>query len=111
MELNDFSSKQQKAILIKDGNVLVSAGAGSGKTAVLIQRLYEILSSNDAQIDELLVLTFTNFAAKELKVRLKEKLNGQADTLNMAGLVEAAISQHSIVLHLNLLKSIVIFLI
>ena len=90
MELNDFSSKQQKAILIKDGNVLVSAGAGSGKTAVLIQRLYEILSSNDAQIDELLVLTFTNFAAKELKVRLKEKLNGQADTLNMAGLVEAS---------------------
>lgn len=90
MELTDFSPLQQKAILLKNTNILVSAGAGSGKTAVLIQRLFEILKSGETTLDNLLVLTFTNFAAKELKIRLKEKLAGKHETQHFAGLVEAS---------------------
>lgn len=90
MKLSDFSPLQQQAILHKEGNVLISAGAGSGKTAVLIQRLYELIKNGDARLDQLLVLTFTNFAAKELKIRLKDKLSEDDATKGLANLVESS---------------------
>jgi ATP-dependent helicase/nuclease subunit A len=85
MKLSDFSPLQIEAITLKKGNVLVSAGAGSGKTAVLIQRLYEIIKDGDARLEELLVLTFTNFAAKELKIRLRDKLSEDPKTAHLSG--------------------------
>lgn len=90
MKLSDFSPLQIEAITLKKGNVLVSAGAGSGKTAVLIQRLYEIIKDGDARLEELLVLTFTNFAAKELKIRLRDKLSEDPKTAHLSGEVEAS---------------------
>ena len=65
----DFSIPQQKAIDIRDTNVVVSASAGSGKTAVLSERvLNNILSGTD--IDKMLIVTFTEAAALEMKERI-----------------------------------------
>ena len=69
-----FDRPQQEAIDSRKGNFLVSAGAGSGKTAVLTERIKEIVLHGDASIDELLVLTFTNKAAAEMKSRTRDKL-------------------------------------
>ena len=69
-----FDKPQQEAIDSRKGNFLVSAGAGSGKTAVLTERIKAIVLSGDASIDELLVLTFTDKAAAEMKSRTRDKL-------------------------------------
>ena len=60
-----WTDKQQEAIYTRGSNIVVSAGAGSGKTAVLSERMLDFcLKGND--ITEALVLTFTNAAAKEM---------------------------------------------
>ena len=64
-----FSKEQQLAIDSSKQNIVVSAGAGSGKTAVLTERIRRILKSG-VKADEILVLTFTNLAAKEMKERI-----------------------------------------
>lgn len=68
----DFTVEQQLAIDIRDKNILVSAAAGSGKTAVLVNRIIErILSEEDpVDIDRILVMTFTNAAAAQMKERI-----------------------------------------
>ncbi len=70
------TAAQEKAIYSKE-NTLVSAAAGSGKTAVLVQRVIELLTDNDNPLmaDRMLVVTFTNAAAEELKLRIERKLN------------------------------------
>ena len=74
----NFDKKQQEAIDSREGNFLVSAGAGSGKTAVLTERIKELVLDKDeakrATLDQLLVLTFTNKAAAEMKNRTRKKL-------------------------------------
>lgn len=57
------------------GNILVSAAAGSGKTAVLVERIADMAASGDASIDELLVVTFTEAAAAEMKERIMKRIN------------------------------------
>ena len=73
-----FDKPQQEAIDSREGNFLVSAGAGSGKTAVLTERIKELVLEKDpakrATLDQLLVLTFTNKAAAEMKNRTRAKL-------------------------------------
>ena len=66
---------QQKAIETK-GNVLVSAAAGSGKTAVLVERVINMLTDKDSPIsaDRLLIVTFTNAAAAEMRSRIENRL-------------------------------------
>ena len=68
-----WTSEQQKAISIEGGNVLVSAGAGSGKTAVLTERVKRKLLDG-IHVDNLLVLTFTNAAAEEMKNRIRKAI-------------------------------------
>ena len=69
-----LTQNQKQAIRELDTNILVSAGAGTGKTRVLVERILHILKNNKAGISELLVLTFTDKAANEIKVRLSERL-------------------------------------
>ncbi|MCF0116423.1 MAG: UvrD-helicase domain-containing protein, partial [Bacilli bacterium] len=69
-----FTEYQEVAKEPKQGNFLVSASAGSGKTAVLTQRVFEIISQGKAKLNELLVLTFTNFAAQEMRQRIRDLL-------------------------------------
>ena len=66
---------QKKAIETK-GNVLVSAAAGSGKTAVLAERVINMLTDEKSQIsaDRLLIVTFTNAAAAEMRNRIEKRL-------------------------------------
>ena len=87
-----YTSEQQKAINATGSNILVSAGAGSGKTTVLSERVIRILL-NGIDVDRLIILTFTNAAAAEMKSRIKEKI-GQIETLKtqLAKLENAKIS-------------------
>lgn len=65
-----FTDEQQLAIDTLDRSVLVSAAAGSGKTAVLVERMLNIILNGEANVDEMLVVTFTKAAAEEMKLRL-----------------------------------------
>ena len=62
-----FNDQQWQAIYQKGDNLLVAASAGSGKTSVLIERILQHLNSTYAEIDQLLVVTFTEAAALEIK--------------------------------------------
>ena len=64
-----YTDEQLEAITIPVYNTMISAGAGSGKTKVLTQRLFNHLANN-IDVDRLLVLTFTNAAAAEMKQRV-----------------------------------------
>ena len=68
-----FTEEQQLAIDMEGTNILVSAGAGSGKTAVLTERVLRKLKEG-THINELLILTFTNKAALEMKEQVRKKL-------------------------------------
>lgn len=71
----DWTREQKSAIFDRGGTLLVSASAGSGKTAVLVQRALEFITGPDAiPADRLLVLTFSNAAAAELRSRLSGSL-------------------------------------
>lgn len=68
-----FSIEQQTAIDSKNKNIIISAGAGSGKTAVLTERIRQTLRRG-VRVDQLLVLTFTNAAAAEMKERITKAM-------------------------------------
>ena len=70
-----LTDQQQKAVESIDKNVLVSAGAGSGKTMVLVERYIEVLRNHeDATISDIIAVTFTRKAAEEMRSRLKLRL-------------------------------------
>lgn len=69
-----WTSQQQQAIEAKGSNLLVSASAGSGKTAVLVQRILHIIVDQKVDIDRLLVVTFTQAAAAEMRERISTAL-------------------------------------
>jgi len=75
---NDYTNlndKQKEAVLCTDGPLLVLAGAGSGKTTVIIHKIYHLIKYCDVQPYNILAITFTNKAAAELKSRLAAKLD------------------------------------
>ena len=69
-----WTDEQLDAITHDNSNIIVSAGAGSGKTAVLSERVLEKLKKG-INVDELLILTFTNAAAHEMKERIRDKIS------------------------------------
>ena len=80
-----WTSAQEEAILAQGCNILVSAAAGSGKTAVLVERVIRKITDPEApsDIDRLLVMTFTRAAAAQMKSKIfdaiREKLKEQPD--------------------------------
>ena len=74
---NRWTGAQQRAIDLRDTNILVSAAAGSGKTAVLVERILNLLEYDHKDIDSMLIVTFTNAAAKEMKDRIQKKLQSR----------------------------------
>lgn len=79
-----WNENQRKAIETRNRNILVSAAAGSGKTAVLVERIIRLIIEDRTGIDRLLVVTFTKAAASEMKNKIAkaigEKLkDGSAD--------------------------------
>lgn len=73
----EWTREQNNAINAHDRNILVSAAAGSGKTAVLVERVIKMItdSNSPVDIDKLLIVTFTNAAAAEMKYRISDSLN------------------------------------
>ena len=72
----EFTPEQKQAIELHNCNILVSAAAGSGKTAVLSRRIVEMVcrGDNPVDIDRLLVVTFTNAAAAEMRERISQAI-------------------------------------
>lgn len=83
----DWSKEQQRAIDGSGHNILVSAGAGSGKTAVLTERIYQLVKKG-SPITRFLVLTFTNAAAMEMKSRVRDKILADAELAHLAPDIE-----------------------
>lgn len=69
-----WTEKQKQAIYEKGSNLLVVAAAGSGKTAVLVERIINKITNENVDIDNLLVVTFTNAAATEMRERILEAI-------------------------------------
>ena len=71
-----WTEEQEQVIELRDRNILVSAAAGSGKTAVLVERIITEITQGDSpkDIDKLLVVTFTKAAAAEMRTRIGEAL-------------------------------------
>ena len=74
-----FTPEQQKVIDLRNRNILVSAAAGSGKTAVLVERIIGMVTDEEhpVDIDRLLVVTFTNAAAAEMRERIGKALSAR----------------------------------
>ena len=73
--VDGLNEKQQQSVtLSEDTNALILAGAGSGKTRVLTQRIHYLVTSKNHRVDDILAVTFTNKAANEMKERLSELL-------------------------------------
>jgi len=73
-----FSKEQLSAISAQNRELLVSAAAGSGKTAVLIEKIYTMLKCDGLSVDRMLVVTFTRAAAAEMRERLKRRMAGDS---------------------------------
>lgn len=77
-----FTPEQQRVIELHNSNILVSAAAGSGKTAVLVERIIRMICDGDhpADIDRLLIVTFTNAAAAEMRERIAAGITARLET-------------------------------
>ncbi len=100
-----LTDNQKLAIDIRDGNVLVSAAAGSGKTMVLTERIVgRIVSEHDpVDVDRLLVMTFTNAAAAEMQDRIRDAIDKRLDILRLDALSDAGsisnLEKQSVLVH------------
>lgn len=77
-----FTPEQQRVIELHNSNILVSAAAGSGKTAVLVERIIRMICDGEhpADIDRLLIVTFTNAAAAEMRERIAAGITARLET-------------------------------
>ncbi len=83
--LKNLNDAQKKAVLSIDGPLLIVAGAGSGKTKVLTSRIAHIIKTKNAFPNQILAVTFTNKAAKEMHTRVSKILGSSAIGLSWLG--------------------------
>ncbi|OEG73865.1 AAA family ATPase [Shewanella colwelliana] len=89
VESNPLTDKQRRACVIDDNNNLLLAGAGTGKTSVMVGRAGYLVKSGQAQADDILLLAYGRKAADEMDERIKEKLGTddiKASTFHSLGL-------------------------
>lgn len=70
----EWTKEQKRIIEVRNKNILVSAAAGSGKTAVLVERIIDLIKNGEENIDEFLIVTFTNAAASGMKQKIQKSL-------------------------------------
>ena len=83
--LENLNKDQKEAVLSTEGPNLVVAGAGSGKTKVLTTRLAHIINEKKAWPNQILCVTFTNKAAKEMQNRVMNYVNGSSTSVPWLG--------------------------
>ena len=83
--LENLNNAQKEAVLYLDGPLLIVAGAGSGKTKVLTSRIAHIIKEKKAFPNQILSVTFTNKAAKEMQTRVSKMLGSAATGLSWLG--------------------------
>lgn len=76
-----WTKKQAEAIEKRNKNLMVAAAAGSGKTAVLVERIKQLIISEGCSIDRMLVVTFTNAAASEMKTKIETAIYDEISRL------------------------------
>src|SRR5690625_4360677 len=70
-----WTPEQERAIVTRDRHILVSAAAGSGKTAVLVERILRRITVEGGDVDRLLIVTFTDAAAAQMRDRLVQRIH------------------------------------
>ena len=83
--LNDLNEAQKKAVLETEGPLLILAGAGTGKTKVLTSRLAHIIYTKKSFPSNILAVTFTNKAAKEMQFRIGKIIGNAIEGMNWLG--------------------------
>ena len=83
--LTNLNEKQQEAVMHLNGPLLIVAGAGSGKTKVLTSRIAHIIKTHKAFSSQILAVTFTNKAAKEMQIRVSKLLKKETTGLPWLG--------------------------
>ena len=83
--LKNLNNAQKEAVMHLDGPLLIVAGAGSGKTKVLTSRIANIIKAKKAFPNQILAVTFTNKAAKEMQIRVSKLLGSNATGLSWLG--------------------------
>ncbi|MBR4903183.1 MAG: UvrD-helicase domain-containing protein, partial [Selenomonadaceae bacterium] len=80
----ELTSEQRAAVELRGENLLTAAAAGAGKTRTLTERVVTLIEENACEVDEMLIMTFTNAAAQEMRsriqARLSERLQSELDT-------------------------------
>ena len=69
-----LTPQQETAVYNRGGSLLVSAAAGSGKTKVLVERLFSYMEQEGCQVDDFLIITYTKAAAAELRGKIAQEL-------------------------------------
>jgi DNA helicase-2/ATP-dependent DNA helicase PcrA len=83
--LSELNERQKEAVLHRDGPIMIIAGAGSGKTKVLTTRIAHLMA-NGVDAFNILALTFTNKAAKEMKERIEKTLGNNDASIHLQDL-------------------------
>jgi ATP-dependent helicase/nuclease subunit A len=75
-----WTKEQQEAIELREKNILVSAAAGSGKTAVLVERIKQLIIKDEIPLNRMLIVTFSNAAASEMKEKIVTAITKEIET-------------------------------
>ena len=75
----NWTEQQERAITLRGKNILVAAAAGSGKTAVLVERIKQLILKDGVDIDRMLIVTFTNAAAAEMKEKIEAAIQKEIE--------------------------------